>query len=730
MNIGELVGYIRADDSKWGPPIRRAKGDLDDLAILSNRRLSTVADAVGDMGATAAKATISLLKAGVAVAAIGASVPALGAVASAIGAIGSAAAFLPAFIAVGVASMLALKLATVGVGDAMKAAAEGDAAALEEAIADLAPQAQAFVREFAALKGPFDELRHQVQDALFKDLGQELKALGQAYLPAVGGELSSVAGGFNIAARSVADFLANSATVQDVRTVLGSAGGAAGSLASALQPLAQIILDLAVTGSEFLGGFTSGLGEAAQQAAAMVRAARESGELKQFFVDAASAVGDLWQILKNVGSIIGGVFSAGEEAGGGLLENLKQITGAIAQMVNSVEGQAALSGFFGGASQIIGALLPLILTLAKVIGTTVAPAIAQFVTAMGPGLTAVVDAVAESVGILAPALGPVGEAFSAVLVALAPLLPVLAEVAVVLAEELARAIVELAPHLPDLVTALGDILIALVPLLPTLVDLAIAFLPLIDNATKTATVIADVIDAIVPFIQWWLRLATTLYTDVVGALVAFGDWMMGTKDRVLGAVDALSAIPGKVDGFFDRMVDAAVERGSELVSWVSGLPGRILGAIGSLGSLLYQAGRNVVQGLINGIRDMLGRLADVASSVAQTIRDRLPFSPAKAGPLRDFPPDKAGSKIVQMLAAGMLGERGTLGSAMDQLMQLGSPDPLAALRTAGSRSAAMGGGGRLRITFDTNGGGDELMTMLQRRIRIDYDGDPAAAFAG
>src|SRR3546814_7782496 len=52
-----------------------------------------------------------------------------------------------------------------------------------------------------------------------------------------------------------------------------------------------------------------------------------------------------------------------------------------------------------------------------------------------------------------------------------------------------------------------------------------------------------------------------------------------------------------------------------VVGFFSDLPGRIVRAIGSIGSLLYNAGRNVVQGLIDGIYAMLGWHTSAASSM-------------------------------------------------------------------------------------------------------------------
>lgn len=77
--------------------------------------------------------------------------------------------------------------------------------------------------------------------------------------------------------------------------------------------------------------------------------------------------------------------------------------------------------------------------------------------------------------------------------------------------------------------------------------------------------------------------------------------------------------------------------------------------IGSgLGNLLYDAGRNVISGLIRGIESMTGSVSGAMSGVASLIRGFLPFSPAKWGPLSGSgSPDLAGAKIGSMLATGM-----------------------------------------------------------------------------
>ncbi|MFE2410847.1 hypothetical protein ACFXDE_21135 [Kitasatospora sp. NPDC059408] len=62
-----------------------------------------------------------------------------------------------------------------------------------------------------------------------------------------------------------------------------------------------------------------------------------------------------------------------------------------------------------------------------------------------------------------------------------------------------------------------------------------------------------------------------------------------------------------------------------VVSYVSELPGKILSAIGDLGSLLYDKGKSAVQGLINGMKSI--NVGSIASGIIDKIN---PFSSAPA----------------------------------------------------------------------------------------------------
>jgi TP901 family phage tail tape measure protein len=100
----------------------------------------------------------------------------------------------------------------------------------------------------------------------------------------------------------------------------------------------------------------------------------------------------------------------------------------------------------------------------------------------------------------------------------------------------------------------------------------------------------------------------------------------------------------------------------KVVSWFAALPDRILGAIGDLGGLLVGAGKAIIQGLLDGIGSMVGKLTSKLHSITNLI-------PKHKGPL-----DKdrmlltpAGKAIMDGLIHGIESGRVRLETALDKV---------------------------------------------------------------
>ena len=69
---------------------------------------------------------------------------------------------------------------------------------------------------------------------------------------------------------------------------------------------------------------------------------------------------------------------------------------------------------------------------------------------------------------------------------------------------------------------------------------------------------------------------------------------------------------------FTKIVSDAID---DAVRFVKGLPGRIVAAVGNLNDKLYQAGKDVIAGLVRGIRDSIPSVTDVLGGITDLIPD-------------------------------------------------------------------------------------------------------------
>lgn len=179
---------------------------------------------------------------------------------------------------------------------------------------------------------------------------------------------------------------------------------------------------------------------------------------------------------------------------------------------------------------------------------------------------------------------------------------------------------------------------------------------------------------------WW-----SLVVAAFNAVMAVAMWLWnGWKtifDLIVGAVmnvaGRISAFVSMVVGFFQGLASSVGDKIGSMISFVTSIPGRILNAIGNVGSLLKNAGANIIQGLIDGIDGMIGKLKDKVGQAVKGIRDFLPFSPAKVGPLSGSgAPERSGMRIVEGISDGIDKQRSALRqtvAAMAGDIQVASP---------------------------------------------------------
>lgn len=494
--------------------------------------------------------------------------------------------------AVGVAAAAAIGTLVIGMqgfGDALSSM--DDPAKFADAIAKLAPAAAETATAIRDLRPAFTGLRLEVQQRLFAGMAETITHLATAALPVLTSGLGGVATALNTGARSFAAFLAAPQSLADTSSILDNIRAALVALAPAGVAVAQVLRDIAAVGSTFLPQLAAGFAASAQRAAEFVAAARQSGQLRSFIAGGLAALSDLFQILKNLGSIAGSVFRAFDA--GGFLSGIADATAHLAAFLKTAEGSAALAALgqvAGTASRVLGGVFTEALTQLAPIMVKLAPALSQFVEQLGGALVAALQ-------IAGPLLQQLAEFLSANATWLGPIVIGLGAFAAITAP-LVSGLIALA-NTVRVVTAVFN-----------LMKIALATNPFVIIAAAVAAL------AILIITNW-----STIRDVTVGIFTAIWDFVSGIwqtitgwiSDRVSDIVDAigfLGELPGRVADWFGGVFDAATGALGDLINWVRDLPGRILDALGNLGGLLFDAGRNIIEGLLNGLKNAAGAIAD------------------------------------------------------------------------------------------------------------------------
>ncbi|MGH3863583.1 phage tail protein [Actinokineospora sp.] len=587
LTVGELVGFLKIDASGWRRGLGSARAELARIARESGDDLRTMADQVTSAGDRAGSAFV-----GVALAitkAAGAAATAQGVI-PIVAAMGGALALLPAIGVAVKVGMFAAKVGMTGFSDALAAA--DDPTAFAEKLAKLSPAARETALAVHALAPAWKAVQQATQQALFAGVAADIRALGASYMPVLKTGLSGIAAEFNTAARGTAAFLGQSAQVSTVGTIFGQVRASVGDVSSALPALVSIFLDLVAVGSEFLPGLSGGFGDAAQSAAEFVRTARETGQLHDWISSGLSTLGDLGTVLGNVFAIAGSVFGALDTGGGSLLDTLLRVTGGVREFLESFEGQQALAALgetVGTVSTVVtDVLLTALRQLAPVV-VALAPGFAQLTTQLGSTLVSALTAA-----------GPLLVSLAGFLSANASWLGPLA--LGIYAAAQAFGVISTAVRVLNVLVSVNPwaLLIAATIALATLI---------VTNWDTITAAVGAAWDWIVGAVKGAAEFLVNLFLDwsLPGLIIKHWDSIVsGVRAAVRWVLDAvgwLADLPSKVAAWFGQVKDWIVRKSGEAVDWLRGLPGQILGALGDLGSLLVEGGKDIIRGLVRGLGD-------------------------------------------------------------------------------------------------------------------------------
>jgi phage-related protein len=834
IKAADLLVNVRADVDRAQRNLQRVDDRLDKIGKKTFPVAAKAAKAFG----IAAVAGFGVLGSQAVTGAI------LGFTASVSAMVGALAA-VPGALAALVGIFATVKIGLLGIGDAMKTLG-GTAEEFAEGIKDLAPSAQGFMKALRGMRDEAKALRLGVQQELFRGLGKEVQALGGVYLPMLKDRLSEIAGALNQGTREFSRMLRQGNRVADVSALLSGTRGAALGLMRGVRNIVEAFLDLARGGQRSLDGIGASIERVTGRFAAWAKAAREAGDVQRWIDTGFAALKAFGEVLGNIGSIFSGVFRAMEGSASGPFGTLKEITGGLADLVNSVAGQDALRSFFASASQAATALMPVIGGVFDLI-KNLAPVLANIATGIGPGLTDFLKALGAEFGTLGGEGSSLGEALGEFLRSLIPVIPMVGD----LIRMIVRAVQVLAPFGPALLALAGALYGVKAALAVTkAVGAFTSGLGLLGGGLSKAllhsryfaagltssqaaasaftgrmgtiggalrTMAASMVSGIATAARWAASMVAAgarVAASAVRAAVAFAataarvvaSWVlmgvqamiqaarmaaawllaMGPVGWVIAAVIALVAliianwdtvkrvtvevwdavwskikqvwevivaavtgylnvlwtvikavltqivtvfralwnlglgivktawqaivsvvtgylnamrnivsgvlnvIKGLFSGNFQQVLAGVRQIMGGLIGFMTTITRAILGALGNLGGLLWNAGRSIIQGLVNGVRSMAGAVKDAVAGVLRSARNLLPFSPAKEGPFSGKGWTLySGQSISEALAQGLKNRtdevrKAALGAAK------AAAGPLEGLTTGGAPAGAPG----------------------------------------
>lgn len=309
-----------------------------------------------------------------------------------------------------------------------------------------------------------------------------------------------------------------------------------------------------------------------------------------------------------------------------------------------------------------------------------------FVSSAGPALS-------QMGKVFQSSFAPVGEIVSGQLLpALQPFMQACQNLGSAIMPVLDAAFQAFTPVLGSLVAKLTEvgatIMSTVTPVINNMAAVVQAALPTIQAAfTTVASTIQGVIDAVFPHVQTVISTVMEVINTIITTVLAAvrGDWdgvwagignvittvWNGIKANVSAAINAVSgvissvmgsisaywasvwnAVKGLVSSAWNGITSAVSNGVNNVMNTVRGIGGKIKGAFSGAGSWLLDAGRNIIMGLVNGIKNAIGSAVSAAKNAAANVVDAAKSALGIHSPSRVFR-DEVGKMIPAGLGKGV-----------------------------------------------------------------------------
>ena len=215
--------------------------------------------------------------------------------------------------------------------------------------------------------------------------------------------------------------------------------------------------------------------------------------------------------------------------------------------------------------------------------------------------------------------------------------------------------------------------------------------------SELPTKIGDMVNSIGQFFSDLGSKISTALSDAVNAVSQFvsdvGSWFAGIPSAIGGALSqAVSAVQSWASNIAtqaqqagQQFVSAVQQKFNEAVSFVQSIPGKITGALGNLGSLLYSAGSDLINGLKNGIMGAIDGVVSAVQDGVQKVVDAAKGLLGIASPSKVF--IEIGEYVSEGFAQGITNKMGRAVDSVNTMMESVNWAALDEMRAYGQKLA-------------------------------------------
>lgn len=286
---------------------------------------------------------------------------------------------IPAAISTMVGAMAALKLATNGVGNALKFAFDpAKAKQFDAAMKKLSPSARGFVREIQKLHPAFHQLQQDVQNVFFNQLEGTLTHTARNLLPVLHRGLVSLSVDLGKIGSNLITAFGSNRSRNEIAQIFTNAHNAIKPFIPALGHVAGAFLSIAAAAGPLVTSLSGGFAGLLSKFSAFINEAADSGALSKFFSDALVILRQLGGLLGSVLDLVGSIFTALQAQGGQALGFIGTLIKDLAAFFATAQGQQTLATVFLLLNTALQALQAIIVPLL--------PAIATLINSFGGGL--------------------------------------------------------------------------------------------------------------------------------------------------------------------------------------------------------------------------------------------------------------------------------------------------------------------------------------------------------